>query len=187
MADDNEERAKGSAEAESKTSGGGQESTAEETPKVVPYEEFDAIRKAQQGSDRAYHQTKEQLEKLSKDFEELQKRSMSDKERQEYESAERQKQLEAKEREVADASLRLTRMSLIAEHGLPKEFERFAVGEDEEQVRESLNSLQTLVNTAAEKMVAERLKGAGAPRSGVPAQGLTINDVIRGQYVSRKG
>jgi len=112
---------------------------------------------------------------------------MSDKERQEYEAAERQKLLEAKEREVADASLRLTRMSLIAEHSLPKESERFAVGENEEQVRESLNTLQTLVNQAAEKMVSERLKGSGAPRSGTESRNLTINDVIRGQYTARKG
>lgn len=156
------------------------ESKAEvEEPKVVPYEEFEAIKKAQAGSDRAYQEAQKKLEDLTTRFGELQKQSLTDKERQDLESQERQKAIEAKEREVAEASLRLTRMSLIAENGLTKDFERYAVGTTEEEIRESLNSLQTLVNKEAEKLVNEKLKSPGPPRSGGTGQKIDINTLIR--------
>lgn len=157
------------------------ESKAEvEEPKVVPYEEFEAVKKAQAGSDRAYQEAQKKLEDLTSRFTELQKQSLTEKERQDLEAQERQKAIEAKEREVADASLRLTRMSLIAENGLTKEFERYAVGDTEEEIRESLNNLQTLVNKEAEKMVNEKLKSPGPPRSGnVSGQKTDFNAFIR--------
>jgi hypothetical protein len=157
-----------------------------ETPKVVPYEEFEAIKKAQAGSDKAYNETKKQLEDLAKKYDDLQKRNMSDKERQELETQEKQKAIEAKEREVAEASLRLTRMSLIAEMGLAKDFDRYAVGSTEEEIKESLNSLQTLINKEAEKLVNEKIKRPGTPKVGGPPK-TDINAMIRGVYESRRG
>lgn len=150
-----------------------------EEPKVVPYEEFEAIKKAQAGSDRAYQEAQKKLEDLTARFTELQKQSLTEKERQDLEAQERQKAIEAKEREVAEASLRLTRMGLIAEHGLTKDFERYAVGDTEEEIRESLNNLQTLVNKEAERMVNEKLKSPGPPKAGNAVQQNDINAYIR--------
>lgn len=147
--------------------------------KVVSHEEFEAIKKAQAGSDRAYQEAQKKLEELSVRFSDLQKKALTENERRDLESQERQKAIEAKEREVADASLRLTRMSVIAEKGLTKDFERYAVGDTEEEIRESLNSLQTLVNKEAEKLVNEKLKSPGPPRSGGSGQQNDFNAFIR--------
>jgi hypothetical protein len=154
--------------------------------KVVPIEELEAVKKAQAGSDKAYNETRKQLDELAKKYEDLQKKNMSEKERQELETEEKQKAIEAKEREVAEASLRLTRMSLIAEMGLAKDFDRYAVGSTEEEIRESLNGLQTLINQAAEKTVNEKIKRPGTPKVGGPPK-TDINAMIRGVYESRRG
>ena len=150
-----------------------------ESEQYVPREEYEKIKQAQAGSDRAYQQTKQELDQVKQQMEELRKQQMSEKERAEYEQQQREQALQNKEREVQEATLRLTKLQVLGEKGLPTDLERFVVGESEEEIRESADTLVGQIN----KLVEERSQSgrkAAPPRAGKPKT-ADVNDWIRQQ------
>ena len=161
------------------------EDAPEVKPESVPYDEFEKIKRMQAGSDKAYAEAKRELEQTRKRLDELEKASMSDKERAEHELQKRSELLEAKEREVRDATLRLSKLKLMSEKGIAADMEKFVVGETEDEMQESIDTLVGLLEKQANERVKDRLKAGGAPKAGSPPK-VDFNSQLRAALQARR-
>lgn len=161
------------------------EDAPEVKPESVPYDEFEKIKRMQAGSDKAYAEAKKELDDTRKRLAELEKASMSDKERAEHELTERSKLLEAKEREVKDATLRLSKLKLMSDKGIAADMEKFVIGETEEEMQESIDTLAGLLEKQASERVKDRLKAGGVPKAGSPPK-ADFNSQIRSAFNARR-
>ncbi len=161
------------------------EEKVEEKPESVSYDEYEKLKRMQAGSDKAYAEAKKELDDTRKRLDELEKASMSDKERAEHELKTRAEQLEAKEREVREATLRLSKLKLMSEKGIAADMEKFVVGETEDEMRESVDTLVGLLEKQANERVKDRLKSGGAPRTGTPPKS-DFNSQLRAALQARR-
>lgn len=150
--------------------------TAEPVEKSIPsvddlIKEIEQIKRAQAGSDKAYQETAKQKSALEAELEKIKKERMSEKEKAEYELAQKQAALEAKEREVAEATLRFSKMRLLGEKSVPLEFAEYIHGANEDEVSKNIDTFLKHFNEAVRKGVDEKLKGAKAPEAGKPTEG----------------
>ena len=147
------------------------EPTAQPEPtKAVNVDELtaqlDAIKKAQAGSDKAYQEAAKKLAALEADNERLQKEKMSEKEKAEYELAKQRAEIDAKAREVAEATSRLSKMKLMGEKGIAPEMADYIKGNTEEEILSSIDTLTKLVEKEVAKRVEKTLTGTHKPQAG---------------------
>ena len=128
--------------------------------------QLEAIKKAQAGSDKAYQETAKKAKELEAENERLKKERMSEKEKSEYEIAQQRAQLEAKAREVADATLRLSKMKILGEKGVPAELFDYISGANEDEIRDNTDTFIKRFNEAVSKGVNEKLLGGAKPSAG---------------------
>lgn len=137
-------------------------------------EQLEAIKKAQAGSDKAYQEAAKAKAALEAEVEKLKKEKMTEKEKAEFEFAKQKAELEAKSREVADATLRLSKAKLMGEKNVPMEFSDFINGKSEQELTERLDTFTKLVDAEVGKRVQAKLAGSTPPAAGVstPAEQL---------------
>jgi len=137
-------------------------------------EKLEAIKKTQAGSDKAYQEAAKQKAALEAEVEKLKKEKMTEKEKAEFEFAKQTAELEAKSREVAEATLRLSKARLMGERSVPMEFADFITGQSEQELTERLDTFTKLVESEVGKRVQAKLAGSTPPAAGTvePAQKL---------------
>lgn len=147
--------------------------------------DFEAVKKMQSGSDKAYTEAKTRLEQLAQENEELKKGKMDEKQRIEYEQKQKDELLQTKINELHNATLRASKLRLLAEKKLDVKWEGFITGSTEQEIEESINTLVEL----AESKVDERGYRPSAPplRAGKTAERHNIDDTIRRQWKSQRG
>lgn len=154
----------------------------EEVKKGLTVEELasqlEQIKKAQAGSDKAYAEAAKKAAELAAENEKLKKEKMSEKERAEFEHAKQKAELEAKEREVREATLHLSKMRLMGAKKIPLEFADFISGADEAELESKLDTLSKLVEAEVGKRVQERLLSGEKPKTGTVADGKPGNEFL---------
>jgi uncharacterized protein (DUF885 family) len=128
--------------------------------------QLEAIKKAQAGSDAAYSKAFKKAQELEAENERLKKERMSEKEKAEYEIAQKQAQLEAREREVADATLRFSKIQLLGAKNVPLEFADYIGGSNEQEIATNLDTFLQRFDTAVQARVNEKLSGTQKPQAG---------------------
>jgi DNA repair exonuclease SbcCD ATPase subunit len=129
-------------------------------------DQIEAIKRAQAGSDKAYQEAARKAAELTAENEKLKKEKMSEKEKAEYDFARQKAELEAKSREVQEATLRLSKMKLLGEKNLPADFAGFVSGSNEAEMLQSVDTIIRLITSEAEKRVNEKLVGSKKPEAG---------------------
>lgn len=146
--------------------------------------EFEAIKKMQSGSDKAYTETRARLEQLAKENEDLKKSRMDEKQRIEYEQKQKEDQLQKQFKEIQSVTLRASKLRLLAEKKLDIKWESFITGETEAEIEESINTLVEL----AKGKDGERAKPKTPPlRAGTTAEKHNIDEGIRRAWKSQRG
>lgn len=128
--------------------------------------QLESIKKAQAGSDKAYQEAAKKAAELAAENEKLKKEKMSEKERAEFELSKQKAELEQKAREVAEATLRLTKARLIGEAGLPLDVEKYIGGSNDEEIKNSLNDFIKYVDKLVQVRVNQTLVGTEKPKAG---------------------
>lgn len=90
---------------------------------------------------------------------------MDEESRREYDFAQREKALEARERQLTVESNRATCVSIMSAKGLPLELVDFVVSDDAEAMNESIKLIERVINDAVSKQVLAKI-GTDAPTSG---------------------
>ena len=128
--------------------------------------QLESIKKAQAGSDKAYQEAAKKAAELASENEKLKKEKMSEKERSEYEIARREAEIDAKSKEVAEATLRLSKMRLMGEKKVPLEYADYIHGSDEGQISDSIDKFNKLIDKLAGERVNEKLLSTEKPKAG---------------------
>jgi hypothetical protein len=134
-------------------------------------EQLEQIKKAQAGSDRAFQEASKRAVELATENEKLKKEKMSEKERAEFEFAKKNAELEAKSREVAEATLRLSKMKLMGEKGVSMEYADYITGNTDEEIARNIETFNKRLEKLVGERVEEKLKGTPKPKSGEPSGG----------------
>jgi hypothetical protein len=129
-------------------------------------EQLEQIKKIQAGSDKAYQEAAKKAAELAAENEKLKKEKMNEKEKAEYEFAKQRAELEAKSREVAEATLRLSKHTILGEKSIPLEFAQYIGGSTEDEIKTNADTFLKHFNEAVGKGVAERLAGSKPPQVG---------------------
>jgi len=129
-------------------------------------EQLDHIKQAQAGSDKAYQEAARKAMALEAELEKMRKEKMSEKEKAEYEIKQKEIQLEQKSREVAEATLRFSKMQVLGEKKVPLEFAEYIGGANEDEIRVNADTFLKRFNEAVGKGVTEKLAGTTKPEAG---------------------
>ena len=135
-------------------------------------EQLDAIKRAQAGSDKAYQDAAKKASALEAENEKLKKEKMSEKEKADYELKQKEQQLEIKSREVAEASLRFSKMQILSAKAIPLEFAEYIGGNTEDEISTNADTFTKRFNEAVGKGVEAKLVGNKAPQSGTTTQSI---------------
>lgn len=153
------------------------ETVETETPEYVPYSEYEALKKAQAGSDRAYHETKKKLDEVVDQLKELQRQSLTDKEKTELELKEREEIIAKKEKELEEASLKAKKMKMLADKGLVGDWEyweKISQANTDEEMNEALNALINRQQETEKRVIVNP-----PPKSGNQKPPKSANDLFR--------
>lgn len=129
-------------------------------------EQLEQIKKAQAGSDKAYQEAARKAAELAAENEKLKKEKMSEKERAEFEFAKKNAELEAKSREVAEATLRLSKMKLMGEKGVDMEYAEYIKGNSEEEIAQSIETFTKRLDKLVAERVEKKLGASPKPKAG---------------------
>ena len=146
------------------------DTTKDQTPEVdvkALAEQLEQIKKAQAGSDKAYQESARKVAELAAENEKLKKEKMSEKERAEFEFAKQKAELEAKSREVAEATSRLSKVRLMAEKGLDPEWLDDVRGSTDEEIAQSIDTIIKRLEKSVSVRVEEKFKGSPKPQAGI--------------------
>ena len=137
-------------------------------------EQLDSIKRAQAGSDKAYQDAAKKASALEAENEKLKKERMTEKEKADYELKVKSEQLEIKSREVAEASLRFSKMQILSAKAIPLEFAEYIGGNSDEEISTNADTFTKRFNDAVGKGVEAKLAGSKSPQAGNTAT-KTIN------------
>ena len=146
----------------------------DQTPEVdikALAEQLEQIKKAQAGSDKAYQEAAKKAAELAAENEKLKKEKMSEKERAEFEFAKQRSELEAKSREVAEATLRLSKMRLMGEKGIELDYADYITGNSEDEIAQSIDTFTKRLDKLVAERVEKKLSASPKPQSGASAPG----------------
>lgn len=128
--------------------------------------QLEQARKSQAGVDKSYAEAAKRAAALEAEIEKLQKEKMSEKEKAEYELAKQRAEIDAKAREVAEATSRLSKMKLMGEKGIAPEMADYIKGNTEEEILSSIDTLTKLLEKEVAKRVEKTLTGTQKPQAG---------------------
>jgi len=128
--------------------------------------QLEAVKAAQAGSDRAYQEAAKKAAALEAEVEKLRKEKMSEKEKAEYEIARQKAEIEQQKREVAEATLHLSKVRIMGSKGVDLDYLEYITGNSEEEITKSIDTFNKRVDSLVAKRVAEKLGGTKAPESG---------------------
>jgi len=131
-------------------------------------EKLDQALRSQAGVDKSYAEASKKAKELESELEKLRKEKMSDKEKSEYEFARKNAELEAKSREVAEATLRLSKMKIMGERGIELEYSDYITGNSEEEIIASIDIFTKRLDKLVAKQVEQKLTGSSKPQTGAP-------------------
>ena len=129
-------------------------------------EQLEQIKKIQAGSDKAYQEAAKKAAELAAENEKLKKEKMNEKEKAEYEFAKQRAELEAKSREVAEATLRLSKVKMMGEKGIDLEYADYITGSTEQELAQSLDTFSKRLEKLVAARVETTLKGSPKPQAG---------------------
>lgn len=139
-------------------------------------EQLEAIKKAQAGSDKAYQEAAKKTKELEAENERLKKEKMSEKEKAEFELAKERAEIEKIRREANEATLRLSKMKILGEKGVPAELFDYISGATEDEIRENTDTFVKRFQEAVSKGVNEKLVGTAKPKAGAePQKGIDLS------------
>lgn len=134
--------------------------------------ELEQIKKAQAGSDRAYQEAAKKAAALEAEKEALIKERMTEKEKAEYEFKRQREELEAKSREVAEATLHLLKSKLMAEKGIKPAAMQFIAGTNETEILQSIDTFNKQIEEMVTERVNSKLISAPPPKAGASSPGV---------------
>ena len=137
-------------------------------------EQLDAVKRAQAGSDKAYSEAEKKRIALESELEKMRKEKMSEKERADFELAKERAEVEKGKREVAEATLRFSKMQILAEKSISLDFADYINGSSEEEIKKAADTFTKRFNEAVGKGIEAKLAGGKSPQAG-PAAAKTIN------------
>jgi DNA repair exonuclease SbcCD ATPase subunit len=129
-------------------------------------EQLDAVKRAQAGSDKAYSEAEKKRIALESELEKLRKEKMSEKERADFEIAKERAEVEKQKREVADATLRFSKMQILAQKNIALDFADYISGSSEDEISKNADTFVKRFNDAVGKGIDERLAGTAKPKAG---------------------
>jgi hypothetical protein len=129
-------------------------------------EQLEQIKRAQAGSDKAYQEAAKKASELSAENEKLKKEKMSDREKAEFEIAKKTAELEVRAREVAEATLRLSKVKMMGEKGIDLEYADYITGSTEQELAQSLDTFSKRLEKLVAARVETTLKGSPKPQAG---------------------
>lgn len=129
-------------------------------------DQLEATKRTQSGSDKAYQESAARARELESELEKLKKEKMTEKEVATFELAKERAAVEQSKREVADATLRLTKMQLLGSKNVSAEFSDFISGKSEKELTANLDTFTKLFDAEVGKRVNEKLAGSPAPKAG---------------------
>jgi len=132
--------------------------------------ELENVKKAQAGSDKKYQETAKKLKDAEAALEKEKLEKMTEKEKAEHLLAEKEKDLEIKEREVINATLHFSTAKALSEKGMDAAFADFVMAESEDAVTEKIGKLEELINKQVGKRVNETLSMGNPPKTGGSAE-----------------
>ena len=144
--------------------------TEVQTPEIdakALMEQLETLKKVQAGSDKAYSEAARKATALEAELEKMRKEKMSEKEKAEYEIKQKEIQLEQKSREVAEATLRFSKMQVLSDKKVPLEFAEYIGGANEDEIRANADTFLKRFNEAVGKGVQEKLAGTTKPVAGM--------------------
>jgi len=121
------------------------------------------LKKSQSGSDKKVLELSSALTQAEKEKEELQKQSMNDKQRAEFELEQQRKKNESTAVELAQRELALERANIITELSIPKDLALFVQGKDRNDILSNAKNLMQSYNDAMLKEVNRKLATDGGP------------------------
>lgn len=162
---------------------GSQELTADSVQAMIQEAVKAATEDTQKKWQSKFDSKNTELQKAKNQLSELAKAKMTAEELAEHEREERQKALEAQQRDLQEKELRLTRLELIAEKSLDKRVEPFLVGGSPDEIRANAEALTALLAEMVAAGVKDQLKTSAKPNSGGPTQaGGAVNPWARETY-----
>ena len=129
-------------------------------------EKLDAVTRAQAGSDKAYSEAEKKRLSLESELEKLRKEKMSEKERADFEIAKERAEVEKQKREVAEATLRFSKMQILAQKNIALDFADYIGGSSEDEISKNADTFIKRFNDAVGKGIDERLAGTVKPKAG---------------------
>ena len=137
-------------------------------------EKLDQALKSQSGVDKVNAEITKKAMALEIELEKIKKEKMSEKEKADYELKQKEQQLEIKSREVAEASLRFSKMQILSAKAIPLEFAEYIGGNSDEEISTNADTFTKRFNDAVGKGVEAKLAGSKSPQAGNTAT-KTIN------------
>jgi hypothetical protein len=141
--------------------------------------------KSQSGVDKTLAETTKAKMALELELEKIKKEKMSEKEKADYELMQKSQQLELKSREVAEASLRFSKMQILSAKQVPAELFDYIGGANEEEISTNADTFLKRFNEAVGKGVEAKLAGNKSPQAGntaapsVNIAGLSFKEMDR--------
>lgn len=129
-------------------------------------DQLDSIKRAQAGSDKAYQEAEKKRIALESELEKLRKEKMSEKERADFEIAKERAEVEKQKREVAEATLRFSKMQILAQKNIALDFADYIGGSSEDEISKNADTFVKRFNEAVGKGIDERLAGTAKPQAG---------------------
>ena len=130
---------------------------------------LEQITRAQSGSDKAYQEAAKKAKELEAENEALKKEKMTEKERAEFELAKQRAEIEAKSREVAEATLRLAKVRLMGESGIPLEYADYISGNNDQEIANSIKTFNERIDKLVGERVNKKLITSEPPKAGTVA------------------
>jgi len=155
---------------------------ADETPeitddlveKLLGHEAFQKV--IQSETDRVRTDYSSRLKQTMAELEELQKKHMTEKEREKYEREKLDRELKEREQRILRQEVQLTAANELAAVGLPASFIDFVAGENAEATKERIGKFSEVWRDELDKAVKEHFKEYGVTPGQQSGAGPTISD-----------
>lgn len=128
-------------------------------------EQIEQIKRAQAGSDKAYQEAARKAKELEAENEKLKTEKMSEAERAKFELDKQRAEIEAKSREVADATLRLAKIKQMTAKGLDIEYADYIGGTNDDEISANIDTFNKRLEKLVTARVEAKLLGSTKPKA----------------------
>lgn len=151
-------------------------------------EQIEQIKRAQAGSDKAYQEAARKAKELEAENEKLKTEKMTESERAKFELEKQRAEIEAKSREVADATLRLAKIKLMTEKGLDIEYADYIGGTNDNEIAANIDTFNKRLDKLVTARVEAKLLGQSKPKAAADkAESPTFTSLQDAERLIREG